>query len=92
MIRTNSESEFDLESGAVCYYFINGIGRKLDPNPSVQYSNSDALHSMKEQRAVHESVWLVWLNRLSWESGKSGFTVPDSTIGSNPVQTVRTGS
>ena len=28
------------------------------------------------------------LNRSSWENGKSGFTVPGSTIGSNPVRIV----
>ena len=43
-------------------------------------------------RAVHESGWLVWLNRISWQNGKSGFTLPGSTVGSNPVKIVRTGS
>ena len=35
------------------------------------------------RRAVHGLVWLVWLNRFSWQNGKSEFTVPGSTIGSN---------
>ena len=37
-------------------------------------------------RAIHESIWLVWLNRFSLENGKSGFVVPASTIRSNPVE------
>ena len=41
------------------------------------------------RRAVHESVWLVWLNRFSRQHGKSGFTVPGSAIGPNRSKSYR---
>ena len=47
---------------------------------------------MKSTAFPMANVFKFTRSLFSWEKGKSGFTVPGSTIGSNPVKIVRTDS
>ena len=79
-------------------YIGSGIGGTvqaaghLSSGASKSFILSTTLFYRLFVRAVHQSVWLVWLNRFSWANGESAFTVPRSTVGSNPVKIVETDS
>ena len=60
------------------------MDRLVEPNCSVG--------KMENLIGLNRSDLKVGLNRFGWQNGKSGFTAPGSTIGSNPVKIVRTGS